>query len=249
MRTTPMKILLPSQERAIGLLEVLEKMESEGRLPNPKLDKMVQQAQLWGSRKTLYYLREFIDAEGPEFYQGEVEQNETLAEEAIRNLINDSDSLNEAYSIIMSYADQIPEPKIIKRLDGKRKMPTFINNRLDIHSEIPMIWSWEKVSILLIPFDLAFSANTKPLLKVIQKAELVSPHELRVAIIYRLKKLKHSKTDEYSIISEDLWAHCPKEEALESPSWLLSHGMITEDILDILCDIKACDEPLLNIKV
>lgn len=239
-----MKILLPSQKRARGLIEVLEKMETEGRLPDPSKDKFIQGAQKWGSRKTLYYLREFIDTEGPEFYQGEVEQNETLAEEAIRSLTNDSDSLNEAYSIILSYADQIPEPKLITPIlqqTKSQRTPTILNNRLDITEEIPMLWTWNKVSILFLPFNIAFSPNMKPLIKIIEKADKLCPHELRASVIYKLKKIKgqmgSNKTQE-TVIEEDLWAHCPKVEALESPSWLLSHGMITEDILDVLEETK-----------
>jgi hypothetical protein len=246
MKPTCAKIVLPSQRRARGLIEVLEKMESEGTLPDPKKDKLIQKAEKWGSRKTLYYLREFIDAEGPEFYQGEVEQNETLAEEAIRNLINDSDSLNQAYSIILCYADQIPEPKMITPLAKVSRRPTILNNKLDITKEIPMIWSWEKVSILFLPFELAFSPNTKPLIKIIERANKLSPHELRASIIYKLRLVK-SRSQSEATIEEDLWAHCPKIEALESPSWLLSHGMITEDILDVLEDTKNDQDDIIQI--
>jgi len=240
-----MKLILPSQKRAIGLIEILEKMETEGRLPDPQKDKLVESAERWGSRKTLYYLREFIDAEGPEFYKGEVEQNDTLAEEAIRNLTNDNDSLNEAYAIIMSYADQIPEPKIIQRLGKGGKMPTIVNNKLDIVTPIPMVWSWETTSLLFVPFSIAFSPNTKKMSRVIDQAEKKSPHELKAAIIYKLKKVKNKNE---STIEEDLWAHCPKKEALESPSWLLSHGMIPEDIIDILESIKE-EKTILEINI
>jgi hypothetical protein len=236
-----MKILLPSQQKAIGLLEVLEKMENESSLPDPKRDKLAHHAENWGSRRTLYYLREFIDAEGPEFYRGELEQNEILAEEAIRNLANDTESLNEAYSIIISYADQIPEPKAITRLDSSKKIPTIVDNKLDIIKPIPMLWTWNKASVLLIPFELAFCPSTARLLKVIEHAETICPHELSTTIIYKLKPIRSKKE---SVIAEDIWAHCPKKDALESPSWLLSHGMITEDILHCLELIKDEDTPI-----
>jgi hypothetical protein len=244
-------MILPSQNKAKGIIEILETLSKEGKMPS-KRRKLSGDAQKWGARKTLYYLRDFVDADGPEFYQGELEQNDIIAQEALQNLINDDESLEGALEILLQYCQPLKEPNYIKNLENLKENPHFcpqtcLLKKSNLSKPTPTLWVWNKTSILFLPFEYAFQKNTKEVKEFTNQAQELSPHsEVRATILGDFT-LSQEETIGFKL-QEELWTHTPDSAALESPSWLLSHGMITEDILEIF-DIIREEKTEIEIKI
>jgi hypothetical protein len=141
---------LPSQERALGLLQCLDIIDKTGELPQKKDGPLCRDAQKWDGQKILYYLTEFFDIEEPEFYHGKKEQNILLAEETLRELVNRDDSLQEMYEILLDYSKELPPADSCQIIlpENKDYNPNKTNP-----DTIPNNWKWANCQLLFVSLD------------------------------------------------------------------------------------------------
>lgn len=239
---------LPSQEKALGIIQCLDILEKTGEMPTTKDGPLCQKSEEWNAMRLLYHLSEFIDIDCPEFYEGQKEQNSLLAEETLRELIQRDECLSDIYEVLLEYSKEIPEPLScqIAVPEKKKYHPNNINPE-----HVPNIWKWKNCQLLFVSVDACLkdpkgSKIEQSIITLMENNEY-APEGLVLYSYQQNKqtkkniKTKEGKENKYQnlIITEDVWYTMPEPYQLDGLSWLGKNHMCVEQCIDILTKIRG----------
>lgn len=231
-------MFLPTQENALAVVQCLDIIEKTGRFPKKSDGPICQNAENWDARKIHYHLSEFVDIEELPFYENQPEQNNLIAEEGLRELVNQSDMLYEAYDILLNYSKEIPEPESYKVIIPKNE--TFNPQKVN-PDYVPNLWQWSNVSAIFLSLQaLLKDPKGKKLtetLETIEQTQGKCPYPSAIVICQLKRKPKNSNPNEFSIV-EDAWYTLKEPHQNGTISWLTNNQMCIEQVVDILEQIR-----------
>lgn len=227
---------LPSQEKALAVVQCLNILEKVGELPTKKDEPLCLNSEAWSANRLLYHLSEFIDIEEPPFYDGQNEQNSLLAEETLREIINTEDQLSEVYEILLDYSQELPNPQHYQIVLPENKQYNPKTIKPDI---IPNIWKWAHCQLLFVSLDCCLKdpngKKIKAAVKTINENYECSPEAI---ILYNYDK----KSKDKLLITDDVWYTLPYSYQLNNLSWISRGHMGIEQCLEIMEKIRGQDQ-------
>lgn len=224
---------LPSQEKALGIIQCLDILENSGELPTKQNGPLCLDAETWSAQRLLYHLGEFVEMEEPEFYESPGEQNNLLAEETLRELINRDNHLTEIYDILLGYSKELPSPRNYQVILPENK---DYNSKIINPDKIPNIWKWQNCQLLFVSLDCCLrdpnGSKIKATIATIEENNGTRPEGI---VLYNYDK----KNKKGLLVLDDVWYNIPEPYQLKGLGWIGRNHMYVEQCIEIMEKIRG----------